>query len=1012
MSNASSRRAVLRAAPPMAVAAKLDSSLKKNLSYVKRIRAVSADSLPTLLADTAALLLAKYVLEISQAFAEGAAKAGRPEDLWAAVQVAQALHQRFGADFAGPVLGHLASAATEKAPAGLLAKSPPKAAAALKMVFEMCLLGLVSSLSSADPACMSPYAAKLAARFPQDWAVVPLLKDVLSHETETGYGLACAASFVRRFPFIFDAADAEQGPPGPGFAACKADLARILTSYTQRLLSVLSETHSRVLGLEEAAAKALIRTGRVLEDREQAVAAAVEFRDELRAQLEGLAAAAGLEMPHLETHAPKQQPKAHVDVVRDGYVDAREREFYTNVPEYLAVLGGLETRTWTPEELALAGKDVEVLCQALTDMASDASVDEATRLLHGSVPYNRATKNRLLRLFTDGERVDSVAYFARFLKSNHAFFPDLVADLADALDKGFRSQMAHGRINFRNLAFFIELVKFKLVPPHVVFHKIRRMTLDISLAANTDILLIFYERCGRWLLAEPDYCDTTREMLALLHTQAKSDKLLATKKLALANMFLIVESFDAPRQVAKPERLSLLEDYTTQAVSRLVHINSIAEAEKALNAVDVAAPEPRAALVRLFTNPQNFGHDTLPSMARLLANLGARCRPLVAEIVERLHESVVEGLELNLWLSNNARIAQMRFFGHLFNAAVIPQESVLDLLSKVVCFGHPANFPTPAGCELDPNDNYFRLHMVCALLQAITQPRFRKSEGFKSLRGFLSFFQYYRWCKLQPVPQEYTTNLTVTALLYCDVHRTPISEAQDLQHAISILQEFTQSSTTQQSRQGVARVKTTLQTATPEPEESPSVLGYNSSQDDVADDESNDDDAYNDSDDNDDENDEEDVEDDDDDSDDDARKVGFASDSEDGSEDETGFDSDASFSGSESSDDESVEIRRLEQYRAAREAQQQKELFDAEYQMLVSGAAPTTRQTQLRIPAPVTAGPVALAGAGVGFRLLGRGGSKTVALPEGNRFSARILQEQADQRANRAKIMQLVDNME
>ncbi|KAJ3180123.1 hypothetical protein HDU85_004126 [Gaertneriomyces sp. JEL0708] len=76
----------------------LDGSIKKNTSFIKKIRVgLTLEQVPALAKDIASLKLEKYLSEIVVALAE--AKFRSSSDIWAVVQISSLLHQRF-ADFA------------------------------------------------------------------------------------------------------------------------------------------------------------------------------------------------------------------------------------------------------------------------------------------------------------------------------------------------------------------------------------------------------------------------------------------------------------------------------------------------------------------------------------------------------------------------------------------------------------------------------------------------------------------------------------------------------------------------------------------------------------------------------------------------------------------------------------------------------------------------------------------------------------------------------------------------
>ncbi|RAL12804.1 regulator of nonsense transcripts 2 [Aspergillus homomorphus CBS 101889] len=79
------------------VSKNLDSALKKNTAFIKRLRTgINASAQQTFLADIRTLSLHKYLSEIISACYEGLCKLKSPGEIATGVEIASALHQRFG----------------------------------------------------------------------------------------------------------------------------------------------------------------------------------------------------------------------------------------------------------------------------------------------------------------------------------------------------------------------------------------------------------------------------------------------------------------------------------------------------------------------------------------------------------------------------------------------------------------------------------------------------------------------------------------------------------------------------------------------------------------------------------------------------------------------------------------------------------------------------------------------------------------------------------------------------
>lgn len=97
------RRQTYKGKDVFPVQSSLDSSLKKNTAFIKRLRtAITAPSLSTFLQEIRTLSLHKYLSEITSACYEGLCKLKTPGEIAAGVEIVGALHQRFGpSEFTG-----------------------------------------------------------------------------------------------------------------------------------------------------------------------------------------------------------------------------------------------------------------------------------------------------------------------------------------------------------------------------------------------------------------------------------------------------------------------------------------------------------------------------------------------------------------------------------------------------------------------------------------------------------------------------------------------------------------------------------------------------------------------------------------------------------------------------------------------------------------------------------------------------------------------------------------------
>lgn len=214
----------------------LDSSLKKNTAFIKRLRtAITTSSAPTFLQEIRSLSLQKYLSEIISASYEGLCKLKTPGEISAGVEIISALHQRFGTSEFTTYLGWLLGrglSTPEKAHLKALGQDAKekeekerliRQRALVKVVTELWLVGVLRSLDDAarpedastrgkDGSNMAnSRLGDVAARSKPSHAIVktdqaadaepfPLevLKDLLGHDKEHA-NLPLVVHFVKNF---------------------------------------------------------------------------------------------------------------------------------------------------------------------------------------------------------------------------------------------------------------------------------------------------------------------------------------------------------------------------------------------------------------------------------------------------------------------------------------------------------------------------------------------------------------------------------------------------------------------------------------------------------------------------------------------------------------------------------------------------------------------------------------------------------------------------------------------
>jgi regulator of nonsense transcripts 2 len=204
----------------------LDSSLKKNTAFIKRLRtAITAATLNTFLQEIRTLSLHKYLSEIISACYEGLCKLKSPGEIDAGVEIVSALHQRFGpaefTEFLGWLVGkgmatpekaslkNLAVDAREKEEKDRLTRQR----SLLRVVTELWLVGVLRTLDDVSRPDDTSRGKESLSGKPNDAKAkvngiskgggaepfpLEVLKDLLGHDREHS-NLPLLVTFVKAF---------------------------------------------------------------------------------------------------------------------------------------------------------------------------------------------------------------------------------------------------------------------------------------------------------------------------------------------------------------------------------------------------------------------------------------------------------------------------------------------------------------------------------------------------------------------------------------------------------------------------------------------------------------------------------------------------------------------------------------------------------------------------------------------------------------------------------------------
>ncbi|CAD6985898.1 unnamed protein product [Tilletia controversa] len=864
------KRAALRAANldtwasgPSPPTGALDSSLKKNTAFVKRVKqGLGLESRDAALKDIATLNLDKYVEEVVQMVPDGLSRCSSLKDYLAAAEVLTALHKRFGPSaLSVPLTELLGSLLSPPSKAVLQATSAEqrerdeasrvqRQKGLLRVVAELALVQLLGSVDKQR----SEHASI-------DW-LFKIIKDLLSNDREHANIPILTTLLKALGATLLSPANAPAPTPAEAQAEPSADqlpelvtleqkdkLQKLLATYFETLRRRIVREHERLQEQDRRNHEAYIRSGEIFEDRQQTFEKTTKTFEKLLDSARQLAELLDLPMPKLAESVQSSSIGLNLDAKsafeRDDedyssgrlpWEDEDTRRFYEDVPDLrdqvpmdLLLAGsnpalnaklsrtgwnekpkedgsgdapagtaaavdemeGIEhedgaatprasgsapgspisvfkefaeededlpipTAETASDEPGSASAKMNVLLMRLPELTSRDAIDNAA--IEFGFLNTKANRGRIMRTISSisRNRSDLAPYYARLVALLNKYMPDVGGGVVAWLNDEFR--VIHKKRlpewtekRARNAQYLAELTKFKVTPIHVIFHCLKVLLDDFS-TYSIETLSILLETCGRFLLRTEQTSERMKNTLELLRRKRASTHIDQRFLLLLDNAYYFC---NPPERKAIEQKKRLpIELYIRHLFYDMLAKRTLEKVLKLLRKMAWDDPAVRKYLFKAFTKPWRIKFGNVHLLAILLFELQTYHPDFVIEVLEQVCEAVVAGLETNVFQFNQRRVAVLRYFGELYNYRLINSKLVFDQLWSFTTFGHPYGRPLPGQfTPLDAPDDYFRIRLICTLLDACGAC-FDQGSLKKRLDSFLTFFNLYVLSKTQPLPME------------------------------------------------------------------------------------------------------------------------------------------------------------------------------------------------------------------------------------------------------------------
>ncbi|OBZ67192.1 Regulator of nonsense transcripts UPF2 [Grifola frondosa] len=404
----------------------------------------------------------------------------------------------------------------------------------------------------------------------------------------------------------------------------------------------------------------------------------------------------------------------------------------------------------TTPQLAPQGPSqlLTALLARLPDATNRTLVDQAA--VDFAFLNSKAARRRLVKFMSQvpKNRTDLLPHYSRLIATLNKYMPDIGTELVAVLDEEFRYLQRKknvvkelSEVRLRNITFLSNLTKFRVIPPHVILHMFK-VCLDDFSGTNIENIALLLEGCGRFLLRSDDTREPFGKMVELMRRKQSMQHFDQRQLLLLENAYY---QCNPPERAARQEKeRTPMELFIHHLIYDVLTKKTIDKVLKLLRKLDWDDDTVMRTLYKVFTKPWKLKYGNIPLLAMLTYDLQRYHAAFSIAVVDQVLEDIRRGLEHNIYSLNQRRLATIKYLGELYIYRLVSSGMIFDMLWTLVTFGHPEGRPFPnQPCTIDMPDDFFRIRLVCVLLDTCGMCFDRGSQQ-KKLDAFLTFFQAVR----------------------------------------------------------------------------------------------------------------------------------------------------------------------------------------------------------------------------------------------------------------------------
>ncbi|XP_060521085.1 regulator of nonsense transcripts 2 isoform X2 [Cylas formicarius] len=777
---------------------KLDSSLKKNTAFVKKIKNFSSSQVEIYLKDMTGLNLSKYISEIAAAIVDSKLKMN---DVPAAVRMCSVLHQTYS-EFSQHLFENWQKALPVKA--GEKIQNPSKLRVDLRFYAELLLAGIFSNKNAFS--LLGSVLTTLINMDKEDHFNISIILSFCKH---------CGDDYAGLVPRKIRQLSSKYDLPVPTSSFLlpekQQNVKGLLKDYYASLSKHLLKDHQEMQNFERQNMKILQNKGELSQERKEKLELMQSSYEKLLGNTQSFAEILDEDMPVLKVQS---LPKSNDSMVVTGsgadfedsctsidniWCDIETQKFYCDLPELSVFLptSYLKNQPPPPTEVVteevldseLPNEDVdddsrsddqpvpeEEQDDAATTNASNKIVLEAflnnlpncvnrEMIDNAAIDFlvtlnNKHNRRKLFKaLFgVNRTRLDLLPFYARFVAILYPALPEVGNELCQMLRQDFKYHVRKkDQINIESkikvVRFIGELVKFKLYSKIEALYCLKILLNDFS-HHHIEMVCNLLEVCGRFLYCSPESHPRTKVYLEQMMRKKAVMALDSRYVTQIENAYYYVNPPEAVA-IVKKERPAM-HQFIRKLLYQDLQKNNTDKIMRLMRKLDWTSEEVSAYTIKCLTGSYNTKYFNIRCLANLLAGLVTYQEEVGPKVVDGVLEDIRLGMEVNLPKFNQRRVAQIKYLGELYNYRMVESSDVFKVLYSLISFGvsMDPNEPSP----LDPVNHLFRIRLACVLLETCGT-YFSSGSSKRKLDYYLVFLQMYYWHKKEALKEVFPPTL-------------------------------------------------------------------------------------------------------------------------------------------------------------------------------------------------------------------------------------------------------------